>query len=104
MHRTLFSPSMVETFRSCKRAYEIAFSKYADGNGSSSAAAICRKFILKGIAEINTTGGYDQAMVIAVDPLKLPDLGYDMNDIAVLLARDMADDWLTRLSSNHRAT
>lgn len=53
MHRTLFTPSMVETFRSCKRAYEIAFSKYTDGNGSSSAAAICRKFILKGIAEIN---------------------------------------------------
>jgi cobalt-zinc-cadmium resistance protein CzcA len=49
----------------------------------------CLKSV-KGIAGVNTTGGYDQAMVIAVDPLKLPDIGYDMNDIAVLLARDVA--------------
>jgi hypothetical protein len=53
MHRTLFTPSMVETFRACKRAYEMAFSRYANGSANATAAAICRRFILKGIAEIN---------------------------------------------------
>jgi cobalt-zinc-cadmium resistance protein CzcA len=45
---------------------------------------------VKGVADVNTTGGYDQEMVVEVDPLKLPKIGYDMNDIAVLLARDVA--------------
>jgi cobalt-zinc-cadmium resistance protein CzcA len=49
----------------------------------------CLKFV-KGVADINTTGGYDQIMVVEVDPLKLPNVGYDMNDIAVLMARDVA--------------
>jgi len=49
----------------------------------------CLKSV-KGVADVNTTGGYDQAMVIEVDPLKLPDIGYDLNDVAVLLARDVA--------------
>jgi cobalt-zinc-cadmium resistance protein CzcA len=49
----------------------------------------CLKSV-KGVADINTTGGYDQVMVVEVDPLKLPGIGYDMNDIAVLLARDVA--------------
>jgi cobalt-zinc-cadmium resistance protein CzcA len=49
----------------------------------------CLKSV-KGIADINTTGGYDQVMVVEVDPLKLPNIGYDMNDIAVLMARDVA--------------
>src|ERR1700733_8851180 len=53
MHRTLFTPSMVETFRACKRAYEMAFSRYANGSANATAASICRRFILKGIAEIN---------------------------------------------------
>jgi len=29
-------------------------------------------------------------MVVEVDPLKLPEIGYDMNDIAVLMARDVS--------------
>jgi cobalt-zinc-cadmium resistance protein CzcA len=49
----------------------------------------CLKSV-KGVADINTTGGYDQIMVVEVDPLKLPNVGYDMNDIAVLMARDVA--------------
>jgi len=49
----------------------------------------CLKSV-KGVADINTTGGYDQVMVVEVDPLKLPNVGYDMNDIAVLMARDVA--------------
>jgi hypothetical protein len=44
---------MVETFRVCKRAYELAFSKYVIGATASSASSICKRFILKGIAEIN---------------------------------------------------
>ena len=49
----------------------------------------CLKSV-KGVAEVNTTGGFDQEMVVEVDPLKLPNIGYDMNDIAVLIARDVA--------------
>jgi cobalt-zinc-cadmium resistance protein CzcA len=49
----------------------------------------CLKSV-KGVADINTTGGYDQVMVVEVDPLKLPEIGYDMNDIAVLMARDVS--------------
>jgi cobalt-zinc-cadmium resistance protein CzcA len=49
----------------------------------------CLKSI-KGVAEINTTGGYDQEMVVEVDPLKLPNIGMDMNDIATLVERDVA--------------
>ena len=49
----------------------------------------CLKSV-KGVADINTTGGYDQVMVVEVDPLKLPEIGYDMNDIAILMARDVS--------------
>lgn len=49
----------------------------------------CLKSV-KGVAEINTTGGYDQEMVVEVDPLKLPSIGMDMNDIAALVERDVA--------------
>jgi cobalt-zinc-cadmium resistance protein CzcA len=49
----------------------------------------CLKSV-KGVADINTTGGYDQVMVVEVDPLKLPNVGYDLNDIAVLMTRDVA--------------
>ena len=47
----------------------------------------CLKTV-KGVADINTTGGYDQEMVVGVDPIKLPTIGMDLNDIAVLVARD----------------
>jgi len=52
MHRTLFSPSMVDVYRSCRRAYELAYSKLVDST-SSSGPSICKRFILRGLAEIN---------------------------------------------------
>jgi len=49
----------------------------------------CLKSV-KGVADVNTTGGYDQEMVVEVDPLKLPDIGFDLNDVATLVERDVA--------------
>jgi len=49
----------------------------------------CLKAV-KGVADVNTTGGYDQEMVVEVDPLKLPDIGFDLNDVATLVERDVA--------------
>ena len=49
----------------------------------------CLKSV-KGVAEVNTTGGFDQELVIEADPLKLPNIGYDMNDMALLVGRDVA--------------
>ncbi|MDZ4834246.1 MAG: hypothetical protein SGJ27_10755 [Candidatus Melainabacteria bacterium] len=56
MDRTLFSPSMIDTFRACKRAYEVAQSAYSSSAGQPSkrpVASLCRQFLRKGIAEIN---------------------------------------------------
>lgn len=49
----------------------------------------CLKSV-KGITEINTTGGYDQEMVVAVDPSKVTPIGLDMSDIASLVQRNAA--------------
>lgn len=43
-----------------------------------------------GVAEINTTGGYDQQMVVAVDPAQLGQYGVDLNDLATLIQRNAA--------------
>ncbi len=43
-----------------------------------------------GVAEINTTGGYDQQMVVAVDPAQLNQYGVDLNDLATLIQRNAA--------------
>jgi len=48
----------------------------------------CLKAV-NGIAEVNTTGGYDQQMVVDVDPFKLPKIGMDLGDIARLVQRDV---------------
>lgn len=53
MHRTLFTSSMVETFRLCKRAYQLAYVQYQQGNARQRISTICKQFILKGLAEIN---------------------------------------------------
>lgn len=53
MHRTLFTPAMIETFRSCKRAYELASLKFTNGGAPVRASVICKKFILRALAEIN---------------------------------------------------
>jgi heavy metal efflux system protein len=49
----------------------------------------CLKSV-KGVAEVNTTGGYDQQMVIEVDAAKVAPLGLDLNDIANLVDRNAA--------------
>ena len=54
----------------------------------------CLKSV-KGVAEVNTTGGYDQQMVVEVDPATLTpsdsaQLGLDLSDIATIVERDTA--------------
>jgi len=53
MHRTLFSPAMIETFRTCRRAYDLAFLKEAIGENPQRLTVICKHFILRGLAQIN---------------------------------------------------
>ena len=53
MERTLFSPSMLEAFRACKRAYFLAFLRDGAERARSRDANVCKRFILKGLAEIN---------------------------------------------------
>lgn len=50
MERTLFSPSMIETFRVCKKAYWLAF---MPSTPRRSPATIVKGFLLHGLAEIN---------------------------------------------------
>ncbi len=52
MDRTLFTPAMIETFRVCKRAYELAFLKPRD-EGSLKLSTICKRFLLRAVAEVN---------------------------------------------------
>lgn len=47
----------------------------------------CLKSV-KGIAEVNTSGGYDQQMVVAVDPDKIAAMGLDLSDIATMVERN----------------
>ena len=49
----------------------------------------CLKSV-KGVAEVNTTGGYDQQMVIEVDPAKVAPLGLDLKDIATIVEQNAA--------------
>lgn len=53
MHRTLFSPAMVESFRACKRAYALAYLRFSSGAVSGSLTGACKRFVLKALAEIN---------------------------------------------------
>ena len=58
MDRTLFIPLMLDTYKACQRAYELARSRFSGNstvakNGSQSMAAICKQFVRKGVAEIN---------------------------------------------------
>ena len=43
-----------------------------------------------GVAEVNTTGGYDRQMVVEPDPEKLAAAGLDLNDLADALAKNLA--------------
>ncbi len=49
----------------------------------------CLKSV-KGIADVNTTGGYDQQMVVAVDPEKAAQNGLDLSDLATIVERNAA--------------
>lgn len=53
MERTLFSPSMLEAFRACKRAYFLAFLQDGAERARARESNVCKRFILKGLAEIN---------------------------------------------------
>ncbi len=53
MDRTLFSPSMIETYRACRRAYELASASFGQCAASRSVPSICRQFVRRGISEIN---------------------------------------------------
>ncbi len=52
MDRTLFTPAMLETFRACKRAYQLAFQNEG-GSGRVSPSATCKRFVLRGLADVN---------------------------------------------------
>ena len=53
MERTLFSPSMLEAFTACKRAYLLAYSGEGEAGRAAGARALCKKFILRGLGQIN---------------------------------------------------
>lgn len=55
MDRTLFTPAMIETFRVCRRAYEMAFLRPRDKDMPVKANTLCKRFLLGAIAEINRT-------------------------------------------------
>src|SRR5215467_13141926 len=51
MDRTLFTPPMIETFRACRRAYQLAYVELRERK--EPANSICKRFILRALAEIN---------------------------------------------------
>ncbi len=51
MHRTLYTPTMIETFKTCRRAYDMAFLKPMPMPDRLS--VICKHFILRALGEIN---------------------------------------------------
>ncbi len=53
MDRTLFSPTMLDAYQACKRAYFLAFHQDGAEQARASAANICKRFILRGLSEIN---------------------------------------------------
>lgn len=52
MDRTLFTPAMIETFRVCRRAYELAFLRARD-ESCTKLNTLCKRFLLKAVAEVN---------------------------------------------------
>ncbi len=52
MDRTLFSPAMIETYRACKKAYELAFLKPRLA-GTVKLSIITKRILLRGFAEIH---------------------------------------------------
>ncbi len=44
-----------------------------------------------GVTEVNTSGGYDRQIVILPDPVKLTSVGLTMNEVAAVLAENVAN-------------
>src|SRR5688572_15773063 len=53
MDKTLFTPAMIETFQVCRRAYQLAFEMVRDRPEAPTPGGVCKRFLLKGLAEIN---------------------------------------------------
>lgn len=51
MHRTLYTPTMIETFKTCTRAYDLAFLRAMPA--PEKLGVVCKHFILRALAEIN---------------------------------------------------
>jgi cobalt-zinc-cadmium resistance protein CzcA len=45
---------------------------------------------VKGVADVNTTGGFDRQLVVTVDPRKLNPQSIDLNDVAMAVERNAA--------------
>jgi hypothetical protein len=54
MDRTLFTPPMIETFRVCRRAYQMAFLAGRQPNKEPiRLSTLCKRFLLRALSEIN---------------------------------------------------
>jgi hypothetical protein len=54
MDRTLFTPPMIETFRVCRRAYQLAFlSGREPSKEPLRLSTLCKRFLLRALCEIN---------------------------------------------------
>jgi hypothetical protein len=54
MERTLFTPPMIETYRVCPRAYQMAFIGPRDSSKEKNRlSTMCKRFLLRALSEIN---------------------------------------------------
>src|SRR5271167_312009 len=53
MDKTLFTPPMIETYRACPKAYHLAFGLARNTGETLNSKAVCKKFLLKALGEIN---------------------------------------------------
>jgi hypothetical protein len=51
MHKTLYTPTMIDTFRACKHAYLLAFLQ--NNIETESLSFICKQFLLRALSQIN---------------------------------------------------
>lgn len=51
MQKTLYTPTMIDTFRACRRAYALAFLQ--ENIETESLSFICKQFLLRALAQIN---------------------------------------------------
>lgn len=53
MDKTLFTAPMIETFNVCRRAYKFAFGQGSQPVEVSKSSSVCKRFLLKALAEVN---------------------------------------------------